>query len=158
MALSRNLGEDISLRRVLRVLGRALLTYSVECEEIIFRAILKPGWLDENKHITASAFIRDPKKDKDGLSVNIKSKTDLNTWLSSFNKSLGADSLHNGRVRTLKLDVRSKRLQWEKISRGHAVIVDLPYADDDPDRAESLASELAKMSRSFDREVRKKKR
>jgi hypothetical protein len=128
----------------------------LHCEEIVLRALLKRGWLDdETKRIKPDAFILDPDKDKDGLSVNVCSKTDLEAWLRSFNKSFGADSLHTGRVRTLGLDVGQTE---QDVLEGpdHAVIAGLPLQEDDPDRAESLASELARMSRTFDRIFRKK--
>jgi hypothetical protein len=47
------------------------------CEDIVLRALLKRNWFhEETKRIKADAFIRDPKKDLDGLSVNIHSKTE----------------------------------------------------------------------------------
>lgn len=130
----------------------------LRCEEIVLRALLNRGWFDEKtERITPDAFIRDPKKDKDGLSVNVCSKTDLEAWLRSFNTSFGADTLHTGRVRTLGLDVGQTE---QDLLEGpeHAVIAGLPFQEDDPDRAESLASELARMSRRFDRIFRKKKK
>jgi hypothetical protein len=118
---------------------------------------LKKGWIDDDANrIKADAFILRP-EEGDGLSVNIRSKTNLEVWLGCFKKSYGADSLHTGRVRTLGLDVG----QTEEDLRDapdHAVITGLPYQDEDPDRAESLASELVKMSRDVDRIVRKAKK
>jgi hypothetical protein len=58
------------------------------------------------KRIKADAFIRGPRKDVDGLSVNIQSTTDVPLWLGEFSKSFGADTLHSGRIRMLAgLDV-----------------------------------------------------
>lgn len=133
-----------------------MLFTPLPCEEIVLRALRRKDWFDEDtKRITPAAFLRWPGRDRDGLSVNIQARTNLEVWLATFNKSYGADSLHTGKVRTLGLDVgqteQDLRDQWD-----HALITALPFAEDDPDRAESLASELAKMSRAVDRTVRKK--
>ncbi|MEK7407588.1 MAG: hypothetical protein AAB225_21120 [Acidobacteriota bacterium] len=132
-----------------------MLFTPLPCEEIVLRALLKRGWIDEESgRIKADAFILDPAKDKDGLSVNVRSRIDLEAWLAGFRRSFGADSLHTGRIRTLRLDVG----QFEQDLRNqpdHAVITGLPYSEDDPERAESLASELAKMSRPVDRTMRR---
>src|ERR1700756_4368755 len=99
----------------------------------------------------ADAFIRDPRKDGDGLSVNLKSRTDVGVWLSSFNQSFGADSLHTGRIRDVDSVLEVSQTD-ESIAEDpcHAVITGLPYADDDPGRAESLASRLRDISRTID--------
>lgn len=137
-----------------------VLFVPLACQEIILRALLRRGWFDEDsdtKPIKADAFILDRGRDKDGLSVVIQSRTDLEAWLSCFSRSYGADKLHTGKVRTLGLDVG----QTEEDLRyhpDHAVITGLPFTDDDPGRAESLASQLAKMSRPVDRTVRKQRK
>ena len=128
------------------------------CEEIVLRAVLRKSWIDpETKRITATAFMRDPKKDEDGLSVNIRSTTDLHAWLGGFNKSFGADSLHTGTIRDVDahLDV-SQTDEGTAEDPSHAVITGLPFGDDDPKRAESLASRLRDMSRIADRQLRQK--
>ena len=129
----------------------------IPCEEIILRAILKSGWLDENSRITAHAFVRSS-KDRDGLSVNIRSRTAVEHWLASFNKSFGADTLHCGRIRDLDLGLDVGHAEEDlREQPDHAVVTGLPYQDEDPPRAERLASELVKISRVFDRTKRQKK-
>lgn len=89
--------------------------------------------------------------------MNIHSKTDVDSWLAGFNRSFGADSLHTGKIRDidLGLDVGQPEDQAE-VYPDHAIIVGLPFTDDDPDRAESLASRLVEISRTFDRTSRRK--
>ena len=126
------------------------------CEEIVLRAITKSGWLNLDGRLNHNAFIRDPKKDSDGLSVNLRSRTDLPAWLSGvFDKSWGADSLHSGRIRTLGLEVGQTAKDLAEQS-DHGVIDGLPFSDDDPERAEYLAGQLARMSRQVDRVKRRK--
>jgi hypothetical protein len=128
------------------------------CEEIVLRALLKKSWSHEDtNHIKADAFIRDPKKDTDGLSVNIRSKTDVAAWLAGFNRSFGADTLHTGSIRNIdpELDV-SQTDEAITAEPEHAVITGLPFTDDDPERAESLASRLVEISRTLDRERRRR--
>jgi hypothetical protein len=91
----------------------------------------------------------------------------LEKWLSSFNRSFGADTLHCGQVRdlnqaitissqfTLNLEVGQTELDLLE-KAGHALIVGLPSAKDNPLLAEDLAGELARMCRQADRQVRKK--
>jgi len=126
----------------------------IPCQEIVLRAILRRGWVDENARITAHAFIRWP-KDNDGLSVNLRSKTDVESWLSSFKKSYGAASLHCGRIRDLGLGLDVVQMEADEQPE-HAVITGLPYQDDDPYGAERLASELVKIARVFDTTKRTK--
>jgi hypothetical protein len=126
------------------------------CQEIVLRAIRNKGWIDQDGKLNASAFIRDPLRDPDGLSVNLRSQTDLNHWLiSTFNKSFGADTLHVGYVRKLELEVGQTQEDFDTQS-GHALIVGIPTQDEDPKRAEDIATELVKMSRQFDRNVRQR--
>jgi hypothetical protein len=126
------------------------------CQEIVLRAIRSRQWLDEEGRITATAFIRDPNRDPDGLSVNLSSQTDISNWLSStFNKSFGADTLHAGHIRDLGLEIGQSREDIDTAG-GHALIVGMPTQDEDAKRAEDLATELRNMSRQFDRNVRKK--
>ncbi len=129
------------------------------CQEIILRALLKRGWFDEDtQRIKADAFILDRNKDQDGLSVNILSQTTVDQWLSSFNRSFGADSLHAGSIRDIdkRLDVGQSR-EDALTQPEHAVILGLPFPDDDPELAESLASRLAEISRMLDRTERRRR-
>ena len=130
----------------------------LSCEEIVLRALLKRNWCHEDtKRIKADAFIRDPKKDLDGLSVNIRSKTEVASWLATFSRSFGADKLHTGSIRDIdqELDVGQAEEDAEAYPE-HAIITGLPFSDDDPERAEILASRLVEISRTFDRTLRKR--
>ena len=133
-----------------------MLVTHLLCREIVLRAILKAGWLDEDKRITATAFIWDPKRDPDGLSVNILNMTEIDGWLrSEFNNSYGVDSLHAGRIRDLHLDIGQSEEDLREHS-AHALIVGIPTTEEDPKGAEDLATELRNMSRRLDRIRRKK--
>lgn len=130
----------------------------IACQEIVVRALLKKQWIHEDtKRIKADAFIRDPKRDPDGLSVNLASKTDIPSWLAAFSRSFGADTLHTGRIRDIDdvLDIAQTEEEAQSGSQ-HAVIIGLPFNDDDPDLAESLASRLVEISRSTDRTPRRR--
>ena len=130
----------------------------LSCEEIVLSALLKRNWCHEDtKRIKADAFIRDPKKDLDGLSVNIRSKTEVASWLATFSRSFGADTLHTGSIRDIdqELDVGQAEEDAEAYPE-HAIITGLPFSDDDPERAEILASRLVEISRTFDRTLRKR--
>ena len=126
------------------------------CSEIVLRAIRSKGWLDQYERVNANAFIRRP-SEADGLSVNIHSKTpDVTVWLSSFRASFGADSLHPGRVRNIGLGLDVGQTETDlQVRPDHAVITGVPFQDDDPPRAERIASELAKISRTVDRTRRR---
>jgi hypothetical protein len=124
------------------------------CPIIVLRVILKPAWLDESKRINAHAFVHDPARHPDGLSVNVALDTNVEQWLSSFKSSYGADTLHCGRIRRLGLEVGHTEADLEQ-DVSHAVIVGLPSQDEDPQRAEDLATELARIARTFDRTRRR---
>src|SRR5205814_929272 len=99
----------------------------------------------------------DPKRDSDGLSVNIQSRTDVALWLAGFNRSFGADTLHTGRIRDIDRELNVVQPQDDaEADPAHALIIGLPFNDDDPDRAESLASRLVSISRTLDRTPRRK--
>jgi hypothetical protein len=132
------------------------MLYLLPCGEIVLRAVLKGRWLDSSGKLLPDAYIRDPKKDVDGLSVAIQSESSVEAWLTTFRKSFGADSLHCGRIVDLGLQVGQTEEDVQQAA-GHSVIVGVPYQDDDPGRAESLASALAEISRRVDRIVRKQK-
>ena len=128
------------------------------CEEIVLRALLKRNWCHEDtRRIKADAFIRDPKKDLDGLSVNIHSKTEVASWLAGFSRSFGADTLHTGSIRDLDQELNVGQAQEDaEAYPQHAIITGLPFSDDDPERAEILASRLVEISRTSDRTMRKR--
>lgn len=123
------------------------------CPIIALRAVLKKKWLDDNGRITSTAFLRDPKH-PDGLSINVAELTDTNQWLSNFTRSFGADSLHTGWVRDLGLEIGQTEEDLAEVPPVHALITGLPLTDEDPKRAEDLATELVKRSRAVDRQKR----
>jgi hypothetical protein len=128
------------------------------CPEIILRAIVKARWIDEDTgEIKADAFIRDPARDADGLSVNIGRLTGLEVWLSSFKASYGTDSLHTGRVRALGIDVVQTAEDMTS-DPAHALIVGIPSQEEDALAAERTASSLRNMPRSVDRTRRKQRK
>jgi hypothetical protein len=130
----------------------------VPCPEILLRALIKAGWVDEETgEIKADAFIRNPARDPDGLSVNIDRLTDRATWLSSFRACFGADSLHAGRIRTLGIDIVQTARDMMS-DPAHALIVGIPSQEEDALTAERLASSLRDMCRSVDRIKRKQRR
>jgi hypothetical protein len=128
------------------------------CEDIVVRALLKKNWCHEDtKRIKSDAFIRDPKRDLDGLSVNIRSKTEVSSWLAGFNQSYGADTLHAGCIRNIDRELNVGQAEEDAAAYpDHAIITGLPFSDDDPVRAERLASRLVEISRTFDRTTRRK--
>jgi hypothetical protein len=123
------------------------------CPIIVLRAVLKRKWLDDEGRITSTAFLRDPRH-PDGLSVNVAELTDTNQWLSNFTRSFGADSLHSGRIRELGLEIGQTDEDLAEPPAAHALITGLPLTDEDPKRAEDLATELAMRSRAVDRRKR----
>ena len=66
------------------------MLYLLPCGEIVLRAVLKGRWLDSSGKLLPDAYIRDPKKDVDGLSVAIQSESSVEAWLTTFRKSFGA--------------------------------------------------------------------
>jgi hypothetical protein len=118
---------------------------TLACEQIVFRALTRRGWVDPmSKRILPAAFFRRPSpKDDDGLSVDTKS---AESSISQFNTCFGAASLHVGRIRNLNLDVLPD-------SADHANIVGVPRQAEDAAQAEWFASQLAKQARFV--EIRK---
>ena len=113
------------------------------CSTIVLRAALKAGWVDKEhgKVMPAAFFLRAKPNDEDGISVG--HSCDLNSHLSQFNKTYGAATLHVGRIRDIGLDV----IRGGPNDPSHAVITGVPYREDDPLRAESLALQLARQAR-----------
>ena len=134
-----------------------MLVTHLLCPIIVLRAVLKATWLDESKRITAHAFVRDPERDPDGLSVRIAMETNVEQWLSSYRSSCGADALHCGRIRRLGLEIGQTEDDLEQ-DASHALIVGLPSQDEDPQRAEDFATELVKIARTLDRTRRRASR
>lgn len=117
------------------------------CSTIVFRAILRKSVVDWRKRtVLPSAFYRRPAhQDPDGLSVGHTCA--VPDYLSRFNKTFGAATLHVGHVRNVGLDVVPDNDPSEPF---HALITGVPFQDDDLERAELLAIELANQARLLD--------
>ena len=115
-------------------------TDSFSDDVIVYRAILKKAWIDpRQRRVLPMAFIRRPApKDSDGLSVG--HSCPVREYLSRFDKSFGAARIEVGSVRELALDVVPDP---DPAELHHALIVGVPYQDDDLAHAEFLAAELA---------------
>jgi hypothetical protein len=90
-------------------------------------------------------------KDLDGLSVNIRSRTEVASWLATFSLSFGADTLHTRSIRDIdrELDVGQEEAD-EEVYPEHAIITGWPFSDDDPERAEILqVGSLSSQERSI---------
>lgn len=111
----------------------------VPCEEILYRAVTRRGWLDpDTNRVKADAFFR--RADEESLSVFIASVCTPQECAATFNRCFGVYSLHTGKVRTLNLDVVQDEPQ-------HAGIIGLPDPQERPLEAERLAGLLAKQAR-----------
>jgi hypothetical protein len=117
---------------------------SLPCDAIVLRAILRKSVVDwRNRRVLPAAFHRRPAPlDPDGISVGYGCS--VPEYLSRFNKTFGATTLHVGRVRDIGLDVVPDD---DPAEPHHALIVGVPYDADDLVRAEELAVELAKQAR-----------
>lgn len=85
----------------------------------------------------------------------MQAQTEIESWLSSFSSSFGADTLHTGRIRSLRLEIGQDEHDLQE-GQGHALIVGLPSPDEDPKTAEDLATALRNLSRAVDRNRRKR--
>lgn len=91
----------------------------------------------------SAAFIRRPKKDVDGLSVNLASACTIDDVCGNLDPCHGVISLHTGRIRDIGLNV-------EQDTPRHANITGVPYqegAEANIAAAERLALLLAEQSR-----------
>jgi hypothetical protein len=109
------------------------------CDTVVYRAMARKKWVDlESKRILPAAFMRRPPPiDDDGLSVDTHSPE---SCVSSLNASFGVGSLYVGLIRTLELDVVME-------SEHHALITGVPLVAEDRDKAEWIASQLARQAR-----------
>lgn len=111
------------------------------CSSIVYRALLKKRWINEDTgDVKADAFFLKEKDLPSGLSVNIAATCPPEQCAASFNKCSAVVSLHVGRVRDLGLDVVPD-------SETHANITGLPHGEDNLAEAERFAGLLAKQSR-----------
>lgn len=122
----------------------------IPCEEILLRALRRQDWIDpDTMQVTSAAYMRDPVRDPDGLSVNQRTYTNLETWPATVLSSHGIDSLHTGAVRAI--DEFAFEVVDDAEDRAHALIVGVPSVQDDAAKAERAASILARISRNVDR-------
>ena len=109
------------------------------CRAIVYRAMARKNWIDRiaNQVLPAAYFRRPPPADEDGLSLDVSSPP---SCAATLRECYGVASLHVGRIRDIGLDVVVD-------DKPHAVISGVPRREDDPTRAERLASLLARQSR-----------
>jgi hypothetical protein len=108
------------------------------CSAIVYRAMARSKWIDNGQIMPAAFIRRPPPKDEDGLSVDIDS---ARSCASVLRDCYGVTSLHVGHVRGLQLDVVVDEAP-------HANITGVPRPSEDRDRAEWLASQLARQART----------
>jgi hypothetical protein len=114
------------------------------CTSIVYRAILRKAWIDQDTgQVQSAAFMR-RSSDVDGLSVSIAAACSPAECMAQFRACFGVATLHVGRIRDLGLDVVPD-------SPDHAYITGLPLQDDDPLNAERLARLLAGQARLLQR-------
>jgi hypothetical protein len=127
---------------------------TVECPEVLFRALLRKNHLDRDGNLTEEAFML-RKTDEGHLSVFREQRVGLDQCMQSFERPpLGAASLHTGRVRSintvhpLSIDVIPTESQNLNCP-GHASIINLPdrYRGANRDDAERVASLLRDQAR-----------
>jgi hypothetical protein len=124
---------------------------TVECEEILLRAILKRKHFSGG-HVTADAFVLRP-QDEGKLSTYRQRIVTSTQCKDSFSTCVGVVTLHAGRVRAagqendLKIDVVGDSLPGDPLP-GHASIVNLPDPRTNFALAEWVASKLRDESRS----------
>jgi hypothetical protein len=111
-----------------------------DCNQIVYRAIPRKEWVDDNGDPTADNYLR-RERDVDGLSVS----STLADCKANFTRPIyGVMTLHVGRIRDLGLQV-------VRDEPTHALINDgargLPYRNENDLEALNLADELLKISR-----------
>src|SRR5437868_10025477 len=77
----------------------------LSCSSIVYRAILRKAWIDQDTgRIQSAAFMR-RSSDIDGLSVSIAAACSPEQCIAQFRACFGLATLHVGRIRNLGLDV-----------------------------------------------------
>jgi len=110
------------------------------CTSIVYLAILRRAWINQDTgRIQSGAFIRRP-SDVDGLSISIAAACSPEQCMAQFRACFGLATLHVGRMRDLGLNVIAD-------APDHACITGLPVQDHDPLHAERLARLLASQAR-----------
>lgn len=114
---------------------------SLPCNAIVYRALLKKQWINEDTgRVKADAYFLREKEKSTGLSVNIAKTCSHQQCVEGFRKCFGVTSLHVGHIRDIGLDVVQD-------TSAHANIIKLPYVEDNRVETERLAGLLAKQSR-----------
>jgi hypothetical protein len=129
---------------------------SLDCSEVVIRAILSRKWIDEQSGLVdPAAFI--PRIEKSGLpeagiSVSRLNLTTVQKALSGFKKTFGAATLHTGTIRDALpgVDVIAEPLdavgQFEAKPE-HALIINLPNQNLECAEAERAATILSRQAR-----------
>jgi hypothetical protein len=113
---------------------------SLSNSETVYRALLRKQWINEDTGLVESeAYYLRKNKNEQGLSVSIASVSTPEECAAKFKKCYGVARLEVGCICELGLDVIPDSIS-------HAEIVGLPYAEDDPEQADSLADSLAQQS------------
>ena len=103
--------------------GKASVFEKLADDAIVYRALLRKQWIDEETEIvTSDAFFLRKSKNEQGLSVNIASVCSPEQCAARFQNCYGVASLIVGHIRELGLDV-------VRDSLSHANIVGLPYRE-----------------------------
>ena len=123
---------------------------TIQCEEVLFRAILKKKHLSDGE-VQADAFVL-RMQDEGKLSTYRRKLVTLAACKASFKACVGVVTLHVGHVRAtgvdegFSLDVIGDELPRDPIP-GHALIINVPDPTVDRVLAERVASLLRDQSR-----------
>ena len=111
----------------------------LEDATLIYRAVLRERYIKNG--IRAANFIR-RSSDTIGLSVNNPEACTPQQLCATFQECYGTLTLQVGRVRGLGLEVIPDTEPDPNILCDHANITNLPFQNDNPERAEVLATAL----------------
>jgi hypothetical protein len=131
--------------------------FQLDCTEIVYRIVVKRGWLEEDGALKAEAFlVMRPDDHQRGLSVQRASHCSVTQCKTKMRGGYGVDSLHTGHIGELGLEV----WHYEPDEEDRGGIIGLPpYYDKDNltlsevARAENLAGKLATQARRQLRET-----
>jgi len=124
---------------------------AIPCSTILYRAVLRNTWFDDQTGIKADAFFRRPPTtlkgkhypgDDDGLSVFLADQITPENCAATFSKCFGIVSLHTGHLQDLGLLVIE-----DQEDRRKALIINLPFENPGTAEAEKLAGDVAKIAR-----------
>ena len=121
---------------------------SLDCGEILYRAVLRKSQLDITKRPprpTADNFMCRPEQDDDGLSVGIASRLSPAEFAARFTKCHAIVSIHTGHLRDLGL-----RIIVDPEDDTHALIQGLPDREARKNDAETIARSILGSVRPVD--------